>query len=425
MPGLGAFALAGAVGGAGQALLDRAKQQREDALRELERQREDEIYQRRRSDALSDYDRQRRDQLADEQRGIDRENARINRASNVYESLFGTESGGNFSAQNDEGYTGRSQFGPARLDDYSAATGSPRIDMETFKSNPQLQEDVEKWHFSDINQFIDQGDLMQYEGQTIGGVRITRSGMIAMAHLGGKEGMKKFLESGGKYNPEDSNGTSLSDYARTHGGLSTDMSEVWDVLADPNTPESVRDDIRRKVGIEPDKKTATVSLDNGEINQIQDFYKDDVESGTFGLRQPTQSEIVAEVERVMRENPRMSLADAYTTVRNAWQTEDVTTSTEVPRSPFSPMRLFGDDTRTETSVTTEGGFKYGTDPEPTSRSAPSAPQATPRPPQEPQAPTGVSQADILAQARDAIAKGAPRAEVIRRLEQYGIDAGLL
>jgi len=33
-----------------------------------------------------------------------------------------------------------------------------------------------------------------------------------VAHLGGKNGMRKFLQTGGKYNPEDSNGTSLSDY---------------------------------------------------------------------------------------------------------------------------------------------------------------------------------------------------------------------
>lgn len=251
MPGLGAFALAGAVGGAGQAILDRAKQQREDALRELERKRELEDYDRRRSDSLSDYQMKRGDMLADEQRGYDRENERVSRASNVYESLFGTESGGNFRAKNDEGYNGRSQFGQDRLDDYSQATGAPRLDLETFRNNDALQEQVEQWHFSDINQFIDKSGLTEYEGKTIAGVPITRSSMIAMAHLGGKNGMKRFLETGGKYNPADSNGTSLSDYARTHGGLSTDMSEVWTVLADPNTPESVRDDIRERVGLDP------------------------------------------------------------------------------------------------------------------------------------------------------------------------------
>jgi hypothetical protein len=39
-----------------------------------------------------------------------------------------------------------------------------------------------------------------------------------MAHLGGKEGMRRYLTSGGAYNPSDSNGTSLSDYAETHSG---------------------------------------------------------------------------------------------------------------------------------------------------------------------------------------------------------------
>ena len=249
MPGLGAFALAGAVGGAGQALIDRARQQREDALRELERQNAREDYQMRRADALSDYERQRGDKLADEQRVLDREEQKLSRAANVYESLFGTESGGNFGAQNDEGYTGRSQFGQDRLDDFSSATGAPRINIETFRSDEKLQEKVEQWHFGDINNFIDQNGLMKYDGQNIAGVPITRSGMIAIAHLGGKGGLKRFLETNGQYNPADSNGTSLSDYARTHGGLSTDMTNVWRVLVDPSTPESVRDDIRESVGL--------------------------------------------------------------------------------------------------------------------------------------------------------------------------------
>jgi hypothetical protein len=33
-----------------------------------------------------------------------------------------------------------------------------------------------------------------------------------VAHLGGKHGMKKFVQSAGKYNPSDELGTSLQDY---------------------------------------------------------------------------------------------------------------------------------------------------------------------------------------------------------------------
>ena len=39
-----------------------------------------------------------------------------------------------------------------------------------------------------------------------------RDGLRAVAHLGGKTGMKKFVQSNGEYNPEDELGTSLLDY---------------------------------------------------------------------------------------------------------------------------------------------------------------------------------------------------------------------
>jgi hypothetical protein len=43
--------------------------------------------------------------------------------------------------------------------------------------------------------------------------------MFAVAHLGGKGGLSRFIETGGAYNPGDDNGTRLSDYAaRGHQG---------------------------------------------------------------------------------------------------------------------------------------------------------------------------------------------------------------
>ena len=39
-----------------------------------------------------------------------------------------------------------------------------------------------------------------------------RDGLRAVAHLGGKTGMRKFVQSNGEYNPEDELGTSLKEY---------------------------------------------------------------------------------------------------------------------------------------------------------------------------------------------------------------------
>lgn len=67
-----------------------------------------------------------------------------------------------------------------------------------------MQNQVAVWHFNDINKAIDAlGDAA---------ARYDRDGLRAAAHLSGKGGMKRFVKSGGKYNPSDELGTSLKDY---------------------------------------------------------------------------------------------------------------------------------------------------------------------------------------------------------------------
>lgn len=130
-----------------------------------------------------------------------------------YPRLIQKESGGDYGARNAQGYVGRGQFGDARLEDARRAGVLPEgMDKEAFRNNPQAQQNVEKWHFSDINDFIDKRGLGAFEGKTIGGVPVTREGLVNVAHLGGKGGLEKFITSGGRYNPADANGTRLSDY---------------------------------------------------------------------------------------------------------------------------------------------------------------------------------------------------------------------
>ena len=102
-----------------------------------------------------------------------------------------------------ERYVGELQFGEARLSDYKNATGAS-FDLDEFQKNPNLQSKVGLWHIRDIDRYIDQlGELA--EGYD-------RNGLRAVAHLGGKEGMKKWLESKGEANPSDELGTSLTKY---------------------------------------------------------------------------------------------------------------------------------------------------------------------------------------------------------------------
>jgi hypothetical protein len=135
------------------------------------------------------------------------------------DSIVRTESGGNWNALNSEGYGGRGQFGEARLADAARAGVIPdgMTGADFSRAPEQTQLAVENWHKQDI-----MGDLGRYVGQDIdgpGGIPpLTEDSILAVAHLGGTGGARKFIESGGKYNPSDSNGTSLSDYATTHAG---------------------------------------------------------------------------------------------------------------------------------------------------------------------------------------------------------------
>lgn len=130
-------------------------------------------------------------------------------------ALRASESGGNASVVNSEGYTGLYQWGPARLADYNRATGQ-NLTMEQFKGDAGIQEAAQDWHEADIL-----SQLGGYVGTTVNGIVLDEGAILGMAHLGGVGGAKKFIETGGSYDPADSNGTSLSDYARKFSGKTT------------------------------------------------------------------------------------------------------------------------------------------------------------------------------------------------------------
>lgn len=141
-------------------------------------------------------------------------------------SLIGTESGGNWKAQNSVagaggmvGHFGRLQFGHARLQEARAAGAMPAgASVQDFLNSPEMQRNVERWHFSDIDQYIKDNGLSGAIGKTINGVVVTQDGMRAVAHLGGKDGLRRFIQSNGSYNPADANGTSLTTYLGKHSG---------------------------------------------------------------------------------------------------------------------------------------------------------------------------------------------------------------
>jgi hypothetical protein len=123
------------------------------------------------------------------------------------ERLTQSESSGDSNAEitikDGRRYVGALQFGDARLQDYKKSTGSS-FTQDEFKADRALQDKVAAWHIADIDKTID-GLGLNTDG-------FDRDGLRAVAHLGGKHGMKKFVQSAGKYNPSDELGTSLQDY---------------------------------------------------------------------------------------------------------------------------------------------------------------------------------------------------------------------
>jgi hypothetical protein len=106
-------------------------------------------------------------------------------------------------------FSGKLQFGEARLQDYRAATGKT-FTQDQFKADEALQDDVGAWHIADIDKAIDNlGDAAK---------GYSRNGLRSVAHLGGKGGMAKFVQSSGKHNPADELGTSLQDYYEKFSG---------------------------------------------------------------------------------------------------------------------------------------------------------------------------------------------------------------
>lgn len=143
----------------------------------------------------------------------------------IIDSLTGTESGGNSAAHrtNNDGrsFGGLIQMGQARLDDWSQATGAPRITVGQFKNmTADQQASINKWH---IKSLMEQAQAKYGDriGTQINGVTVTLSGMVAAAHLGGMGGLDALMKGDIR---EDQLGTSTLDYLRKHAsGMTQEM----------------------------------------------------------------------------------------------------------------------------------------------------------------------------------------------------------
>jgi hypothetical protein len=133
--------------------------------------------------------------------------------SRFVNDLGSSESGNNWLSINLIGCFGEWQFEESTLN----FLGYRKITLNRFKANPEIfPRELQLKALKTLIR-VNLLYLINYEhfiGDSINGVVITKSGMIAASHLGGAGSLQKFLDSNGKINRKDVLGTSISDYLK-------------------------------------------------------------------------------------------------------------------------------------------------------------------------------------------------------------------
>ncbi len=135
------------------------------------------------------------------------------------EALGFKESQNNYFIVNKFGYLGKYQFGKSTLKMIGIN------DANMFLKKPELQE---KAFIANTkrNKWILRREIKRFVGSYIKGVKITESGILAAAHLGGPGNVKKYLRSFGKDCFKDGLGTSVADYMKYFSGFDTSSIEA-------------------------------------------------------------------------------------------------------------------------------------------------------------------------------------------------------
>lgn len=130
------------------------------------------------------------------------------------EAIGFKESESKYKKINSLGYLGKYQFGIPTLKMIGV------YNSYAFLNSPELQEKafiallaINKWELKK--------EIEKYEGTIMNGIRITESGILAAAHLGGPGSVRKFFKSKGKRSPKDAYGASIRSYMKAFGGYDT------------------------------------------------------------------------------------------------------------------------------------------------------------------------------------------------------------
>ena len=130
------------------------------------------------------------------------------------------ESSMNPDAINSIGAMGKYQFTKQALN----FLGFDSITVNKFKKNPEIfpaeMQDQVMIELLKANKSILSDVIEKYSGTVQNGILITKSGILAAAHLAGAFGVKTYFQSDGLDNPSDMYGTSIKDYLKHFSGYS-------------------------------------------------------------------------------------------------------------------------------------------------------------------------------------------------------------
>lgn len=130
------------------------------------------------------------------------------------EALGFKESRGNYHIVNQYGYMGKYQFSKNTL----RMMGLKNADDFLYNTR---QQEAAFLAYTSLNKWVLRNDIKRSVGKTMGGVKITESGILAAAHLAGPGNVMKFLRTGGEQRFEDANGASIRYYLRKFSGYDT------------------------------------------------------------------------------------------------------------------------------------------------------------------------------------------------------------
>lgn len=141
------------------------------------------------------------------------------------DALAFKESSNRYHVQNQYGYMGKYQFGQSTLKGLGY-----NVTRHEFINNPELQEQAMIDLLLHNREYL-LSYIERWEGEVVNGVKITESGILAAAHLGGQRNVRNFF----RYNRDfsDGNGTRLSYYMKRFGGYDIGLDSMkTDYIAD-------------------------------------------------------------------------------------------------------------------------------------------------------------------------------------------------